>query len=509
MSGGYDYDIVEEVKQDFYCVICLNLMKDAMQLTCGHGMCNYCLQSLAQSSSKRNVEFVCPSCRESVDMDKVHTAGMVNRFILSIKVKCVNVKDGCSWIGEISDMKAHCESKCAFQEVKCTMQSCPVYIIKAKLADHESQCEFRMEPCEYCGELVVYNECGAHLKVCPKYAVICPNNCGEIIPRFELPVHLKTCPLSLVECTFKKYGCHVETTLGDMNGHLSDYVHNHLSMVATYASRIENELAATQHKQAAAINKLQNDVTATKHELSILQNNQKGINMDVTQWQPFLDLKDKLTVEYDKNLARLSNSKDEIYKECFTQPLCYEESKLLLKSKLMDVVINYGNYDIKMFVNFFELGRVTNIPDSFWSLWDSDLKEKFMLNISLIHLGKCANLKIVIEDLLNGWDLYLTSRLLNLGQITIDNYGYCHCCKDRPVNRFDFWLSANVQSDKILVLTGIPAKRDVSIIDKINGKEVNAKLDGNAHLFSMEDLVIKNSIKYNIFLLKISLLKEN
>lgn len=53
MSGGYDYDIVEEVKQDFYCVICLNLMKDAMQLACGHGMCNYCLQSLAKSSSER------------------------------------------------------------------------------------------------------------------------------------------------------------------------------------------------------------------------------------------------------------------------------------------------------------------------------------------------------------------------------------------------------------------------------------------------------------------------
>lgn len=505
MSGGYDYDIVEEVKQDFYCVICLNLMKDAMQLACGHGMCNYCLQSLAKSSSERNVEFVCPSCRESVDMDKVHTAGMVNRFILSVKVKCVNVKEGCSWIGEIADMQAHCESKCAFQEVKCTMLSCPVFIIKAKLADHESQCEFRKEPCEYCGELVVYNECGAHLKVCPKYPVVCPNNCGELIPRLELPVHLKTCPLSLVECTFKKYGCHVETTLGDINGHLNDYVHNHLSMVATYASRIENELAATQHKQAAAINKLQNDLTATKHELSILQNNQKGMNLDITQWQPFFDLKDKLTVEYDKNRALLFNSLNELYEECFTQPLCYEEAKLLLESKLMDVINEYCNYDIKTFVNFFELKKVTNIQDSFWNLWDSDLKEKFMLNISLIHLGKCGNLKIVIKDSLNGFDQYLTSMILTSGLITIDNYVYCRCLKNTGTKHLDFLVHVHVQSDKVLALTGIPSKRDVSIIDQINGKEVYSKPNGKAYHFSMKDLRNMNWIGYSRFILKISL----
>ena len=53
MSGGYDYELVEDVRQDFYCVICLNLMKDAMQLECGHGMCNFCLQSFEKSCKDR------------------------------------------------------------------------------------------------------------------------------------------------------------------------------------------------------------------------------------------------------------------------------------------------------------------------------------------------------------------------------------------------------------------------------------------------------------------------
>lgn len=51
------------------------------------------------------------------------------------------------------------------------MLSCPVFIIKAKLADHESQCEFRKEPCEYCGELVVYNECGVTITLSSILAV--------------------------------------------------------------------------------------------------------------------------------------------------------------------------------------------------------------------------------------------------------------------------------------------------------------------------------------------------
>lgn len=62
MSGGYDYEVVEDVKPDLYCVICLNLMKDAMQLECPHGMCNFCFQSLSKSSKDRlglSLFFIC------------------------------------------------------------------------------------------------------------------------------------------------------------------------------------------------------------------------------------------------------------------------------------------------------------------------------------------------------------------------------------------------------------------------------------------------------------------
>ena len=54
VAGGYDYEVVGDVQEDFYCVVCLNLMKDAMQLdNCDHGMCNSCLQSVSRSSKDR------------------------------------------------------------------------------------------------------------------------------------------------------------------------------------------------------------------------------------------------------------------------------------------------------------------------------------------------------------------------------------------------------------------------------------------------------------------------
>ena len=37
-EDGYDVEVVENVSQDFYCVICLKLMRKAVHMHCGHGM---------------------------------------------------------------------------------------------------------------------------------------------------------------------------------------------------------------------------------------------------------------------------------------------------------------------------------------------------------------------------------------------------------------------------------------------------------------------------------------
>ena len=52
-GGGYDYEIVGDKFEDFFCPICLKLMKDAVQLECGHGMCNGCLQDIIVNVEER------------------------------------------------------------------------------------------------------------------------------------------------------------------------------------------------------------------------------------------------------------------------------------------------------------------------------------------------------------------------------------------------------------------------------------------------------------------------
>ena len=53
MEEGYDYEVVGEVLNGLNCVICLKLMRDAIQMECKHGMCNGCFQNLAQSALER------------------------------------------------------------------------------------------------------------------------------------------------------------------------------------------------------------------------------------------------------------------------------------------------------------------------------------------------------------------------------------------------------------------------------------------------------------------------
>ena len=50
MEEGYDYEVVGDVVNDLNCVICLKLMRDAIQVKCRNGMCNGCYEKLEDLS---------------------------------------------------------------------------------------------------------------------------------------------------------------------------------------------------------------------------------------------------------------------------------------------------------------------------------------------------------------------------------------------------------------------------------------------------------------------------
>ena len=45
-SGGYEVELVEELSNDLYCIVYRNLLKDAIQMQCGHVLYRVCLEKL-------------------------------------------------------------------------------------------------------------------------------------------------------------------------------------------------------------------------------------------------------------------------------------------------------------------------------------------------------------------------------------------------------------------------------------------------------------------------------
>ncbi|XP_057299205.1 TNF receptor-associated factor 4-like isoform X2 [Hydractinia symbiolongicarpus] len=203
MFGGFDFEVAEEVKRDFYCVICLNLMRNAMELTCGHGMCKSCLEGLKKSSMERK-SFICPTCREKVDNNSVTSAAMIDRMILSVKVKCELVSKGCEWIGELSDMKNHLQKRCEFQLVSCTFKYCEKKVERHKLKNHKEKCPYRLEKCQFCDLTFFRSQFQDHLqKKCGFQLVCCTfKPCEEKMEQRKLKSHEEKCPHKLQKCQY-------------------------------------------------------------------------------------------------------------------------------------------------------------------------------------------------------------------------------------------------------------------------------------------------------------------
>ena len=64
--GGYDYEFVDKVPEDFTCPIFTLVQKEAHQVICyGKVYCKSCLEKL----KKKRDKFLCPNCRTSLDRD--------------------------------------------------------------------------------------------------------------------------------------------------------------------------------------------------------------------------------------------------------------------------------------------------------------------------------------------------------------------------------------------------------------------------------------------------------
>ena len=209
--GGYEYQFVDKVPERCVCsVICHKVLRDARLLVCcGKHICETCLNRWLRSQGKlRQQREKCPHCRQNL----THVKDLsVIQEVNDLKIHCTNGKEGCSWVGALSNLKTHLESEkgCGYVEVHCT-NKCNKELKRKVLTDHLIQhCPLRKYKCQYCGQEDTYQTITEeHYGECPDYPLDCPNKCGvRGIKRAEMSQHRSECPLEPVECPFKEAGC--------------------------------------------------------------------------------------------------------------------------------------------------------------------------------------------------------------------------------------------------------------------------------------------------------------
>ena len=188
---GQEYifvDQLEDYLKEIECPICRSIVSEPVLTSCGHLFCRECHNKVDRPRGvrygiKRNGQ--CPVCTQE------HTA-MEDKFndrrVKNLKVRCINHREGCDWVGCLGDEGQHRmkQDGCAYEEIPCA-HGCSVTIRRKDQQTHSVSCLMRTHKCKYCHEDGPY-QCitGEHLETCRRYPVQCPNGCKEKLPREEV-----------------------------------------------------------------------------------------------------------------------------------------------------------------------------------------------------------------------------------------------------------------------------------------------------------------------------------
>ena len=228
--GGVEYEFVnaQTELEGLNCPICLELVSDPVQTSCGHLFCGECITRTE----------TCPVDRQQFTF---HKDNFNDRKVRSFKMKCPNKERGCQWQGDLGDANKHIDTDCGYQIMKCNNAGCDVKVERRQLVDHmQKSCPKRMYKCPHCSKEDTYLEVTTtHFTVCEEMPLLCPGRCGRSqLVRRRMAHHLsEDCPNELVPCTFAIAGCQqivkrkaLQQHLQDKDKHLDTVLSSYVSM---------------------------------------------------------------------------------------------------------------------------------------------------------------------------------------------------------------------------------------------------------------------------------------
>ncbi|XP_066936941.1 TNF receptor-associated factor 6-B-like isoform X3 [Clytia hemisphaerica] len=278
MSGGYNFEALNETPKEYECGICSQFLKEAVELACTHAFCGDCLTRCEKDKPKPS----CPICRRTYNNTEKHPNHTLNRIITtSMDVKCPLKDDGCEWTGKISDFKHHL---CQYKFIKCSLEGCTEIIQRRLEGRHQKSCKHRIIVCLHCKVKIKYNEYSAHLLVCDEVVVNCPNSgCTEQLKRKNLCNHKSyRCLYKKVECSFKnfnspsrrnRYGfpeCQGKFLRKDLTKHDQEEIYSHCDQLRQKSEDDSRKIGSLEFTVSLLENnKMAMESKASRHETRI------------------------------------------------------------------------------------------------------------------------------------------------------------------------------------------------------------------------------------------------
>ncbi|KAJ8318770.1 hypothetical protein KUTeg_003861 [Tegillarca granosa] len=208
-----DMDAVFDPEPDrkYICPICLGVLKDPMQTSCGHRFCHGCISGIVNG----RVNVKCPVDNMRIKTGELFEDNAFRREVMSLCVKCNNYRQGCLWTGEWRNLQDHLNI-CDFIYVRC-QYGCGLSLLKQTQNDHEAICERRPVECQDCHIQIAFADLTKHqVLICQNFLVQCAV-CGQGgLKRKEISNHTDVnkgdCPETVVPCQYTALGCQHQVT---------------------------------------------------------------------------------------------------------------------------------------------------------------------------------------------------------------------------------------------------------------------------------------------------------
>uniref|UniRef100_T1DBK6 TRAF-4 n=1 Tax=Dendrocoelum lacteum TaxID=27895 RepID=T1DBK6_9PLAT len=227
------------INDNLKCVMCQDILLDAIQTDCGCRYCKECIDNYLENGEKECVaEYEdCRSVITSYIYDRA-----TNKEISLLKVKCLY--EGCVFEDTLKSIKGHLDF-CEYRNEMCSLCGME-YIIKEESNHLANECLLREVLCQYCRTLLTFKEyneshlCFESRDLCGKYEAICPYGCtGE--SKVNLLHHRKSCENKPLECPLHVFDCKQLIPKDQMTEHLNTSSYEHTLTIVTELRKLEKQ----------------------------------------------------------------------------------------------------------------------------------------------------------------------------------------------------------------------------------------------------------------------------